>query len=142
MANQFRGRGRIGAAVRRPKRVTQWLGSADQGFVSVGGGAKLLIQSNATLGNTTIVRVRGVVSVQPDTSAADFDVLGAYGIGIVSDQAFAAGAASLPGPWSDPDWSGWLVWSAILNGTACDSAITTNVSFKPTFRIDLLSITV
>ncbi len=31
-------------------------------------------------------------------------------MGLVSDQAFAAGAVSIPGPWSDPDWGGWFVW--------------------------------
>ncbi len=37
-------------------------------------------------------------------------MIGAIGCGIVSDQAFAAGAASIPGPWTDQDWSGWFVW--------------------------------
>ena len=35
-------------------------------------------------------------------------------MGIVSAQAFAAGAASIPGPYSQADWDGWFVhgfWS-------------------------------
>ena len=111
MANSSRSRGLVRS--RAQKRVTAWVGSADQGLVAVGGGAKVLVQSNATLIDTTIVRVRGTLGVRPNDSSADQNVVGAYGIGIVSDQAFAAGAASMPGPWSDKDWGGWLVWMAI-----------------------------
>ena len=111
MAN--RSQSRFSARVRAPKRVTEWVSSADQGWVVVSAGAKLLSQSSAGLGNTTIVRVRGQLSVKPNISTADQDIVGAYGIGIVSDQAFAAGATSLSGPWSDSDWGGWLVWMPI-----------------------------
>ncbi len=92
------------------RRVTQWVGSADTGFTTIGAGASVLMQSIATLGNTTVVRVRGIMSVTPGSVASDQNLVGAMGIGIVSDQAFAAGAASIPGPWTDPDWGGWLVW--------------------------------
>ena len=64
------------------------------------------------MANTTIVRVRGLLSVGVQAFTADIEFQGAFGIGLVSDQAFAAGAASIPGPWTDPDWSGWLVWMA------------------------------
>ncbi len=47
----------------------------------------------------------------PAALGVDLVFKGAYGIGIVSDQAFAAGAASVPGPWSDPDFP-WLVWES------------------------------
>ena len=46
----------------------------------------------------------------PGATGADGNVVGAIGFGLVSDQAFGAGAASLPGPWSDPDWDGWFLW--------------------------------
>ena len=45
----------------------------------------------------------------PQSFAADLDIIGAMGIGIVSDQALAAGAASIPGPWTDSSWDGWFV---------------------------------
>ena len=45
---------------------------------------------------------------------ADFEPMGAWGMGIVIAQAFAAGAASIPGPFTNADWDGWFAhgyWS-------------------------------
>ncbi len=95
----------------RSKRQLQWVGSADQGYVAIAAGATVIQQSNATLVGSTIVRTRGGFSILPDTFEVDKNIIGAIGIGLVSDQAFAAGAASVPGPWTDQDWSGWLYWS-------------------------------
>ena len=92
------------------KRVIQWIGSADQGYTAVAAGANVIQQNGATLGNTTITRVRGGWSVQPQTYAADLNLIGVIGFGLVSDQAFTAGAASIPGLWTDPDWGGWFLW--------------------------------
>jgi len=97
--------------VQRSKRQLQWVGSADQGFVAVGANASIIHQSNATLGGTTIVRTRGGFSLAPASRAVTLEVIGAIGIGLVSDQAFAAGAGSIPGPFTDSDWSGWLYWA-------------------------------
>ena len=103
---------RVPVVSRAPKRTTQWVGSADQGTVAVAAGAKVIQQSNATLGGTTIVRTRGVMDMRPQGFSADIEVIGALGIGLVSDQAFAAGIASIPGPFTDPDWDGWFMWEA------------------------------
>jgi len=51
-----------------------------------------------------------MVSIKPSAFSADVDIVGAIGMGIVSDQAFAAGVASVPGLWDDPQWDGWYVW--------------------------------
>ncbi len=97
-----------------PRRQTQWVGQADQSYVAVGAGAKVIIASFSPSGvgfdKPTVVRTRGEVSVSPAVMSADTIQIGAYGLAIVSDQAFAAGAASIPGPWSDSDWGGWFVW--------------------------------
>jgi len=111
MADRFRGRGRT--VVRSQRRLTQWVGSADAGYLAIAAGASVIVESNATLTGTTIVRLRGELSVRPSTFGADLDLVGALGIGIVSDQAFAAGSASIPGPWTDKDWDGWFVWQAV-----------------------------
>ncbi len=96
--------------MRSPKRSTDWVGSADQGVVAVGANASVIQQSNSTLGNTTIVRTRGILTVEPQAFSADLDIIGALGIGIVSNEAFGAGAAAIPGPWTDAGWDGWFVW--------------------------------
>ncbi len=44
---------------------------------------------------------------------ADVLIVGAVGIGIVSAEAFTAGAASIPGPFSQAEWDGWMVWQPI-----------------------------
>ncbi len=102
---------------RGPKRQVAWINSADQGYLTVSAGSKAIHQSfapaTAGLLKPTIVRTRGVVSFKSTQAAADAEVIGAYGMAIVSDQAFAAGAASIPGPFTDADWDGWFLWGGI-----------------------------
>jgi len=108
--------------VRGAKRKSQWVASADQGVVSLTSGASQILQSNATLGTTTIIRTRGLISVAPSAVTADIDIQGAFGMGIVSDQAFAAGAGSIPGPWTDQDWGGWFLWIPFFNALEVGAA--------------------
>ena len=102
---------RVGSGQRR--QVT-WVGPADQGFVNVSNGGKTLIASfdpaASSLPKPTLVRTRGAVMVTPQVHTADLEIIGAFGVCVVSDQAFAAGAASIPGPFDESDWDGWVVW--------------------------------
>ncbi len=103
--------------VRGPRRQTTWVGPADQGLVAVADNAKAIISSfdaaASGLAKPTVVRSRGLFAVSAQTAAADLDIIGAFGIAIVSDRAFAAGAASIPGPFTDAGWDGWFVWQAV-----------------------------
>ena len=97
------------------RRQTTWVGPADQGYVAVASTTKVLIgsfdPSTAGLPKPTIVRTRGEVSVAVDVGVVvDTDIVGAFGICVISDQAVAAGAASVPGPFDQADWDGWFVW--------------------------------
>ena len=113
---------------RGSKRTTQWIGPADQGYVSVASATSVIVASfsPAAVGFTspTIVRTRGMCSVIPTAFTADEDHIGAFGLGVVTDQAFAAGAASLPRVFDDADWGGWFVWRSFswrmefLSGTS------------------------
>ena len=109
MARPHRTFGRSGGATRQ---VT-WVAPADQGYVAVAAGTAVILSSfDANVNNMpkpTIVRTRGVVSVKPAVGT-DIEIVGAIGVGIVSDEAFTAGVASIPGPWSEADWDGWFVW--------------------------------
>ena len=135
MADRFgRGRGRV--VQRATKRVNAWVGSADQGGQSIASNASAILQSNATLGGTTVVRTRGLLLVRPQGFGADLDMQGALGIGIVSDQAFAAGAASIPGPWTDPDWDGWFLWMAWALRVEFSDASGVNIPADVTQQID------
>jgi len=62
-----------------------------------------------TSGGLTLVRTRGILElVLNTTSAIGSGFHGASGIAIVSSDAFAAGAGSIPNPISDVSWDGWL----------------------------------
>ena len=104
-------RTRFPRALRGPRRQTNWTKSADQGYVAVGADASVLQQSFAGTGGeeVTIVRTRGVLSIVPAVFTADIEIVGAMGMGIVSQQAFVAGAGSIPAPYTDANWEGWFV---------------------------------
>ncbi len=99
--------------VRGKQRASTWLGPADQGFVGVGANLSVIQQSFSFEEDFTIARTRGILSIGLAAHTADVDAVGAMGIAIVSDQAFAAGAGSIPGPWTDANWDGWFVWQPI-----------------------------
>jgi len=97
---------------RSRKRSTSWGIGPESSPVSLSGTANALWTTGSVLGNeakVTIVRIRGMASLFMQTATATGDGFnGAVGIGIVSAEAFAAGAASVPGPFTDSDWDGWM----------------------------------
>ncbi len=60
------------------------------------------------------MRTRGEVGIVPQSFAADVTVGGAFGVCIVSDEAFAAGTASIPRPFDDANWGGWFMWQSFF----------------------------
>ncbi len=98
------------------RRQVTWVGPAAQGHVSVATGAKVLVASftpsSVSMLKTTIIRTRGMVSVRPEATTADLLFNGAFGVCVVNSDAFDAGIASIPGPWDDAGWDGWLVWGS------------------------------
>ncbi len=101
-------------SVRGPRRKTTWGGVADQSYVAVGANASVIVSSFQPFAsgiiNPTVIRKRGMISIVPNVTTADIEIVGAYGVGVVTADAFAAGAGSIPGPWTDSDWDGWFVW--------------------------------
>ena len=97
----------------RARRQTVWVGTANQAGVAVGSGLSVLIGSFApdtvALLRPTLIRTRGIGMFSPTAFSVDLAYGGAYGLGIVSDDAFAAGAGSIPRPFDDDDWPGWVV---------------------------------
>ena len=101
--------------VRRDQRKTTWVGPALQNFIAVAAGAKVIVASfdasAAGFPSPTVVRTRGQVQTGPGTGiVVDKEIIGAYGLAVVTDRAFAAGVASVPGPFTDAGWNGWFVW--------------------------------
>ena len=112
MARRIRG----GGFARSARRQTTWIGPADQAYVSVGSNASVIIASFDAASNgllkPTIVRTRGRVSWKPTVTSATLTVVGAYGVAVVTDAAFVAGAGSVPGPFTEAGWDGWFAWGA------------------------------
>ncbi len=111
----------------RSRRATTWDSGPNQTKATLSATGKTIWTNGVTLvgdSEVTIVRTRGqlIIQVNLATSASD-GMNGAVGLGIVSSEAFAAGAASVPGPFSQPDWQGWFwheYWS--VYGVAAQSA--------------------
>ena len=117
------------------KRLTQWIAPADQAFEAVSSGGAALIQSAPFESTETIIRHRGQCSVIPQTAGADVDIVGAVGVCIVSAEAFAAGVASVPEPFNDADWGGWMVWRSFAFRQEFSDA-TGILNQERTFEID------
>ena len=97
-----RGGGRIHRAHRRG---TFWARSPSDANVTVLAGLSAVIDSTALpqAEGVTVIRMRGQIIVGSDQNAASEDWVGAVGACIVSDQAVAAGVASVPTPYTDQD---------------------------------------
>ncbi len=84
----------------------------------------LSIQTLTTAGiSETIRRNIGGIYVMSDQGAATELQHGAFGITVANDLALAAGAASLPGPITDMDDDGWMVWQGFTQGMLFASAV-------------------
>ncbi len=123
-----------------PRRKTQWVGPADQANVTVAAGGASILNSfdpqAQGLQSPTIVRTRGSFSFQPAAFSADVAIHGAYGIGVVSDQSFNAGVASMPEPFSDADWDGWFVWRSFTMAFEFQDATGTQFPVNIMYEID------
>jgi len=117
------------------KRQVTWVGPADQAFVPVLTGSAIIVSSfePAAAANNmmrpTIVRTRGSVTMAPVVGiAADVDIVGAYGMCIVSLTAFGVGITSVPTPFDDAGWEGWLVWRSFSIRFESNAALTAHIN--------------
>ena len=100
------------APTRTPRRVKKWglgpkalpasLSSSTESFWTAG----VVLTTEAQV---TLLRIRGMLDIflLSATGAGDgFD--GALGIGLVTNDGFAAGSTAMPDPLVDMDWDGWI----------------------------------
>ena len=97
---------------RSPRRSTTWGFGPDAVLASSGATPSLLFTTGIALvvqPKATIIRLRGdaLVALTAAGSAGD-GYTGAFGIGIVSAEAFAAGPASCPGALTDSEDDIWF----------------------------------
>ena len=70
----------------------------------------------AGTGKATVVRLRGELMAFLNSATAQVDGFAcAFGIGLVTKIAFAAGVASIPGPLTEMDWDGWMFHTLFQN---------------------------
>ncbi len=80
----------------------------------------------------TIARVRGYLEMHLTAATAINDgFVGAFALGIASENAFAAGAASVMDPVNDLDWDGWFYHRFIsLHGLLTTAAGLVRLAFE------------
>jgi len=106
-----------------PKRDTFWIAAVLDGQQLVAASGTIMLTlltaaqiNDAELTNSTIVRTRGSIGVISDQSAAAEMGILAVGVKLQNERARAAGVASVPLPFSQPDQS-WFVHELIPYGT-------------------------
>ncbi len=95
---------------RTTKKGTDWASSSPLTVgISVAAASAVLLESfTPNPGGETVVRIRGMLGWSSDNAAATEDQLGAFGIGVVSQQAQGVGITAIPHPGTDADWRGWM----------------------------------
>jgi len=105
--------------VRAPRRLTEWAATVGgTAFTALAGATAAIDSSFTTTIVETIVRCRGLFTVQTNQIAAAEQPFGAIGLAIVSDEAFAVGATAVPLPYTDADSDLWLLhqyWAAPMS---------------------------
>jgi len=103
---------RQGPLSRTPRRATSWFKGPD-GIISTTTSSVIQFATGAIAidDGLTLVRFRGELLISLVTATGVLDGFeGAFGVCIVSENAFAAGIASIPTPISDIAWDGWMVY--------------------------------
>ncbi len=107
MATRRAFRGSRGRGFRPP---TEWESVEIAANQAIPAATKVFLASFTVAGaSITVRRTRGLVAWSSDQLAASETPVGAFGMMIVSDAAFAAGAASIPGPFTDAQSDLWFV---------------------------------
>ena len=100
---------------RTAKRFTSWaFGTGGVTVQTISSTGKTILGSGLVLAAgmdvATIVRTRGYLFAGITGAGAALDSFHcAFGVAIVSTEAFVAGVASIPGPLTELDWNGWMV---------------------------------
>jgi len=98
---------------RGPRSATDWSASTPlAAYITLAGTSAILDQIFIPVpGGETVLRTRGIFTYMSDQAAANENVIGAIGIGVVSEQAATVGITAVPHPSTDASWGGWLFHS-------------------------------
>jgi len=95
------------------RRKSSWIGGPSTGVAgqefTASGKFGADFGTVALVDGITLVRTRGSLLLRlVNATAQNNGFNGAFGLAVVTEQAFSAGTASMPGPVVDEDWDGWL----------------------------------
>ena len=98
---------------RRAKRLSEWIAITSNANLSVAANTKVLFFSFSAAALEpvlpgTLIRMHGLLTFNSDQVVATERPLGAFGIGIVGEEARAAGVASMPGPYDNAADERWM----------------------------------
>ena len=88
---------------------TNWAAVAPATEQTLTFATKFLIGSFTVTSPETVRRTFGILNWWSDQTVNDERPMGAFGMCVVSNEAFAAGVASMPGPFTDADSDLWFV---------------------------------
>jgi len=102
----------IPRSVRRTVRRPSWSRGPNGILQRTSSGAAIFATgAQANFDELTVIRIRGVFEIFLSVAAAALDGFdGAFGICRVSENAFNAGAGSIPSPLTDVAWDGWQAY--------------------------------
>ena len=115
----------------RPKNRS-WSGITSAAFTAVAASAKVLLGSFVLAVPTideTILRTVGLISIETDNQATAENQIGGFGLIRVSTTAFAIGITAIPGPITDIDDDGWLVYVPFAASTGTVAASLNSVQY-------------
>ncbi len=124
-----------------PGRLTEWIAASEKtGATALPANTIILIESLTTAEKAklpfTVTRVRGEIWFRSDQVAADEFVPAAYAMAIVSDEAIAAGAGSLPFPATNPSSDLFFVHQFLFAGIVLNEAAGTDQTVWQRYTID------
>ena len=101
-------RGRFSRGSRKP---VDWSASSVQASgTSVPASSAVLLETfTPIVGGETVIRTHGLFAIRSDQSAASENMIGAFGIAVVTAQAVSVGITAIPHPSADAAWGGWFV---------------------------------
>ena len=123
---------------RGPRRSTDWSSSAPLAtFTFLAASTAALLQTGTPpVGGETVIRTRGLVSIQLDTVIASEPNIGAFGIAIVTAQAESVGITAIPHPVTDAAWGGWFVHRFFSNQLKFLSGVGLEPQWATHYEID------
>ncbi len=119
-----RSRGRPHLRVGGSRRESSWSegpGDSTPGSITASGTAILGLGAVAVEDGLTIVRTRGLLTLVGNVFTTVGDAMvGAFGLCIVSENAFGVGVTAVPAPLTDVGWNGWFyhTFVGVSRGTA------------------------